>query len=292
MSHNFPVSTRLLAAIGVAMAIAMSATTVTAAPDQSPPARYDLRYSVTDDRLQIFDDGVNTRMLLPEGTQIPLVRTFKSGAEQLVVLQREAGTQFILIPGLHHKLIMTWPGQRHVNVSYQGNAHQAARAGANVAYGAAPVAAAHGLAATPMLPPAPSQDPGVSGQAAPVVPSAAARTAVAASETPAAGVPGAPEGRVGTPAPSAWEVRTADVHLENTFKRWAQLAGYQLLWDTDRQVLIPATDSFAGSLPEAINRVLTSPAIRHSDHPLEAVIYSNNPPLIRITRLGEQQIQE
>jgi hypothetical protein len=33
---------------------------------------------------------------------------------------------------------------------------------------------------------------------------------------------------------------------------------------------------------------LSSPGIRMSDFPLEACIYANTPPLVRITRQGEQ----
>jgi O-glycosyl hydrolase len=85
-----------------------------------------------------------------------------------------------------------------------------------------------------------------------------------------------------------WVILIEDVTLENTFKRWAEQANYQLLWDTDREIQIPAKDEFLGSFEEALARVLQSPAIRQSEHPLEAVIYSNNPPLVRITRMGEQ----
>lgn len=85
-----------------------------------------------------------------------------------------------------------------------------------------------------------------------------------------------------------WEVRIEDVKLENTLKRWAHQAKHQLIWDTDREFLIPATDVYAGSFEDALDRILRSPAIRNSDHPLEAVIYANNPPLVRITRMGDK----
>lgn len=85
-----------------------------------------------------------------------------------------------------------------------------------------------------------------------------------------------------------WVVLIEDITLEKTLKRWAEQAQFQLLWDTDREIHIPAKDEFVGSFEEALSRVLQSPAIRNSEHPLEAVIYANNPPLVRITRLGEQ----
>lgn len=90
----------------------------------------------------------------------------------------------------------------------------------------------------------------------------------------------------------AWEIKVSDVRLEAALERWTRQAGYRLLWDADRHILITAEDRFEGSFSQAINRVLNSPAIRHSDYPLEAVLYANDPPLLRITRLGEQQIKE
>lgn len=103
--------------------------------------------------------------------------------------------------------------------------------------------------------------------------------------------PGVPTASTPMPSPSAgqrWDVRIEDVKLENTLKRWSQQAKYQLIWDTDREFLIPATDVYSGSFEDALDRILKSPAIRNSDHPLEAVIYANNPPLVRITRLGDK----
>lgn len=96
---------------------------------------------------------------------------------------------------------------------------------------------------------------------------------------------------VNLPNPT-WTILTSDVRLEKTLERWAQQAGYTLIWDADRHVLITAEDSFTGTFEEALNRVLSSPAIRDSDYPLEAVIYSNNPPVLRITGLGEQTSKE
>lgn len=94
------------------------------------------------------------------------------------------------------------------------------------------------------------------------------------------------------PVVRTWSVLTTDVRLETTLERWAREGGYKLVWDADRHILISAADSFNGTIGDAINRVLSSPAIRGSDYPLEAVIYANTPPVIRITRLGDQPIKE
>ena len=62
----------------------------------------------------------------------------------------------------------------------------------------------------------------------------------------------------------------------------------KLVWDAQQHVNLSSSDSFTGTLTEALNRVLTSPAIRLSSYPLEACIYPNNPALLRITRVGDQ----
>lgn len=103
-----------------------------------------------------------------------------------------------------------------------------------------------------------------------------------------AGLPAVAEATPVLPEGTRWEVKVEDVNLEATLKRWVRQANYQLLWDSDREILLPAGDVFVGTFEEALDRVLQSPAIRNSDHPLEAVIYANNPPLVRVKRLGDQ----
>jgi hypothetical protein len=89
-------------------------------------------------------------------------------------------------------------------------------------------------------------------------------------------------------APQRWEVLTQDITLARTLERWAGIAGYRLKWDAQRNFLIGAPDSVQGSFETALQTVLGSAGIRQSDYPLEACIYANSPPLVRITRQGEQ----
>lgn len=91
------------------------------------------------------------------------------------------------------------------------------------------------------------------------------------------------------PKPIQWELRTDDVRLDRAFRRWAQEAGYTLRWDADRYVLIAATTTFTGTFENAVEQVLDTPGIKLSEYPLEACVYANEPPLIRITRLGDQK---
>jgi len=108
---------------------------------------------------------------------------------------------------------------------------------------------------------------------------------------PAGGVRDAAQAGVaaGLPAsPRRWEVRTQDITLSRTLERWAAQAGYRLRWDAGRNFLIAAPDAYEGRFEDALQAVLESAGIRGSDFPLEACIYANKPPLVRITRQGEQ----
>jgi hypothetical protein len=85
-----------------------------------------------------------------------------------------------------------------------------------------------------------------------------------------------------------WEVRASDITLAKTLERWSAAGGHKLKWDAARNFLIGAPDVYIGSFEGAVHNLLFSPGIRLSDYPLEACIYANTPPLIRITRQGEQ----
>lgn len=85
-----------------------------------------------------------------------------------------------------------------------------------------------------------------------------------------------------------WTVDVRDVTLSNTFARWAEAAGHKVRWDAEKHVLVEAPDTLVGSFEEAITTVLSSSGISDGAYPLEVCFYSNNPPLARITRKGEQ----
>jgi hypothetical protein len=85
-----------------------------------------------------------------------------------------------------------------------------------------------------------------------------------------------------------WTVLTQDITLARTLERWGAQAGYRVKWDAQRNFLIGAPDSVEGTFETALKAILNSAGIRQSDYPLEACIYANTPPLVRITRQGEQ----
>ena len=90
------------------------------------------------------------------------------------------------------------------------------------------------------------------------------------------------------PAAAHWSVLVQDITLARTLERWGAQAGYRVKWDAQRNFLIGAPDSVDGTFETALKAILSSAGIRQSDYPLEACIYANTPPLVRITRQGEQ----
>ena len=90
------------------------------------------------------------------------------------------------------------------------------------------------------------------------------------------------------PGSSHWNVLVQDITLAHTLERWGAQAGYRVKWDAQRNFLIGAPDSVEGTFETALKAILNSAGIRQSDYPLEACIYANTPPLVRITRQGEQ----
>jgi hypothetical protein len=104
---------------------------------------------------------------------------------------------------------------------------------------------------------------------------------------------GAPTGAppvTAAPLAPTWDINLKDIHLGNTFARWGQSKGWTVIWDAPKNIMIEATSVFTGELPEAINQVLSSPGIANSAFPLEACVYPNTPPLVRITLKGEQEV--
>ncbi|MGK5033223.1 TcpQ domain-containing protein [Janthinobacterium sp. MDT1-19] len=101
---------------------------------------------------------------------------------------------------------------------------------------------------------------------------------------------------VALPSVRKWEVRVSDVRLSATFERWAKEASepgsnspsYKVLWDAGKHVLIDATPTYTGTFLDAVEQALSTPAISLSAYPLESCLYPNSPPLLRVTKRGEQ----
>lgn len=96
-------------------------------------------------------------------------------------------------------------------------------------------------------------------------------------------------GEVAGPALKKFEVRLNDIRLNVAMQRWASDSGVRLRWDADRHLLISAPMVFeANDVLQAIGMALSTPGLSQSAYPLEVCEYPNVPPLLRITRQGEQ----
>jgi hypothetical protein len=133
--------------------------------------------------------------------------------------------------------------------------------------------------------PAPTQAPAPMSTPTAEVASAARPSIPVAITAPTEGAPVKPDNV------KTWAILPTDGRLATTLERWAKAEGMRVIWDAKQHVMLSSADSFTGTLSEALQRVLSSPAIRQSAYPLEACIYPNNPPVLRVTRLSEQALE-
>lgn len=85
-----------------------------------------------------------------------------------------------------------------------------------------------------------------------------------------------------------WSIESTDLRLADTFSRWAKQAGLQFRWDAPRHTELGASNTYTGSVFNAMEQVLASDSIQAGEMPLEVCFYPNNPVLARVTRRGEQ----
>jgi hypothetical protein len=94
--------------------------------------------------------------------------------------------------------------------------------------------------------------------------------------------------KIEVPELENWDLKREDQRIDVALKRWSSKIGYGFRWDADRYVLIDAATTFTGDFEYAVRQLLSSPSIKNSSYPLEACLYGNIPPLLRITRMGDQ----
>lgn len=90
------------------------------------------------------------------------------------------------------------------------------------------------------------------------------------------------------PAPIVWEIKLQDITLAQTLQRWSQKAGWKLIWDVDKHLLIDSPHQLEGSFEEAVGLLLSTPSLAAAGIPLEVCFYPNTPPLARVTKKGQQ----
>ena len=151
---------------------------------------------------------------------------------------------------------------------------------------AAPVASGVAAALKPVerapAVPAPASAAAANAQAA-----SAGRPAVQASATAQARPKST---RLVCPNPNGqtWWVKLEDQTVRQTLVRWAEFAGWQLVWEADRDFPIEAEAKFEGTLRCSVEILMRS--LADTDYPVRALM-NNDSKVIRIQRYGVPQGQ-
>lgn len=106
-----------------------------------------------------------------------------------------------------------------------------------------------------------------------------------ADASPALGnEPDAP--RAGQPERDArrtWRIELSDRTMRTALARWAQAAGWQLVWEAPADFGIDAEASVTGTFDDALRSVVG--ALAHSNAPIQAILYRGNK-VLRIVSKG------
>jgi len=81
-------------------------------------SKFDFRYTTSDTKFNVFDDGRITRVMMPEGSVIPVITTLKPSGEVLLTPKVDGTT--LVLDGIHTGLKLTWANGKTVAVQYQG----------------------------------------------------------------------------------------------------------------------------------------------------------------------------
>ena len=215
---------------------------VNAQPTQTPLRQYDFQYQLTDDRVQVFDDGISTRIQIPEGMAVPTVLAVEPSGQRLLELQRK--TPYLIAQGVFKQLVLRWPGRREAIVTYVGSA--TGRNQQPASFGSIDPQTTFGKPQAPVLVATGGSDSGKSpvlaqGQA--VMPPLPTAKAVEA-EIPATG----------------FTVMPDDKTLSKVLARWARAEGMRLDWKPGFDIPL-ATDRaqpVAADLNAAIRSLTTA----------------------------------
>jgi hypothetical protein len=79
-----------------------------------------------------------------------------------------------------------------------------------------------------------------------------------------------------------FDTMVTDRSVSRVLDRWARQAGVGFVWDAKSDVTLSTQDRFVGTIEQATERLISG----LSGITLQACIYTNNPPVIRITESG------
>lgn len=273
---------RVLYKVLMVSAIAFAASTsvqsqvkeVTAATANA--SQFDFAYRSSDNRVNVFDDGRDTRLQLPEGTLVPTVVVIQPKGE--VVLKAHREDPYLVVPGIHQQIRLRWANSREVAVSYSGIAQVTQRLGQAASFGSSAPVASHGSAAKP----------------APVMAQSgtASSPAMATMErTSALGAFNAQANNMSAPATAAasmsFSISRSDRTVREALVRWAKDASWTFdaeHWTVPVDLPIVASASLGTDFRGAVRAMLDSTAL--SDMPLQPCFYSNQ--VLRVVPKAER----
>jgi hypothetical protein len=187
--------------------------------------QYDFAYKVTDERVQVFDDGRVTRIQIPEGTLVPTILATEPKGEVLLKVQRD--TPYLVVDGLHSRLVMRWGNRREVVALYTGK-HSTQRLGQSAAFGSVQPHAQFGSVGKPQAVALQDQVPALTTES--VMPAISAVASPRnASQTPGAqSTSGSAEStqiKPMAPTLKRFALLETDKTIDGAFRRWAKEAG-------------------------------------------------------------------
>ncbi|WP_332262278.1 TcpQ domain-containing protein [Paraburkholderia sp. SOS3] len=85
------------------------------------------------------------------------------------------------------------------------------------------------------------------------------------------------------PVQQTWRIEPSDRTVRAALTRWAQDAGWQLVWEAPTDFSIDAAATVHGTFDEALQQVVS--ALAHSNAPVQAILYQGNK-VLRIVAKG------
>lgn len=259
---------------------------------------FDFGYRVSDTQVNVFDDGKNTRVQLPQGMPYPVIVSMQAGQQQLVTPMLDGMN--LVVPGLHAHLRLAWANNKSVDAHYSGALTQQ-RLGQGVSHGAvAPMQAVSAMSA-----PMPSQGPinlaaatqAAAQQRTPMVqamppeikPVVAEETMkVAAKATDGDVVAKQAEAKSQDPDEEAtelpdqvWAIKPTDGSLSRALTRWAREANQQLVYEAAVDVVAIAVE-YRGDYWQALDGVLADTA--NGSYPLHGCQFNNVTRILHISQ--------
>ncbi len=93
----------------------------------------------------------------------------------------------------------------------------------------------------------------------------------------------------GAGAASDWTLTRDDVSVRQALQRWAGEAGWQLVWDIDRDFPIEAEVTLRGGFLDAITQAMA--VLRDTDYPVQARVQSTAR-IVRIVRYLPEGVRQ